>query len=350
MIAQTQRCVGHDARATSRRPWARRRRRSPAPTRLRAPTGSVPVSTATAWSHRRPRRARRKAARPPPARTGRRALGGSRARAGASADERRADRRTGRTRARASRPSSKPQITPSTDAQGEGSARSTSAAQARPARRLRPGRFGVRSPSRWGTSTTPSAPGGASSASVDERAVSTPRRRGAASVTFNRVQRATRGRKRPVASANPATGPIAWAVGSSLIVYQSRPCRSQTTTSPGRSPRAERGGHVVAGPRVRAAAPVSAHSPAASGGTEHLAGRRGIPGRWCRRRDQGGRSGTSPLSRRPVPGARRVTAVGPVRRPVELGMVSQSCWQHHLRRDAGCERPRVQPAQPASGS
>ena len=72
---------------------------------------------------------------------------------------------------------------------------------------------GVRSPSKYGTTTTPPAPGGAASASASSPAWSTPSQRAIASVTFVAFSVHTSGRKRPVASAKPATAPVGSAVG-----------------------------------------------------------------------------------------------------------------------------------------
>src|SRR5690606_31532206 len=89
-------------------------------------------------------------------------------------------------------------------------------------RRVRPctapvasGRFGVRSPSRYGTSDNPSAPGGADRANRDSSSWSTPSRVAAASSTRAALSVHTSGRNRPVVSAKPATMPDGSAAGDS---------------------------------------------------------------------------------------------------------------------------------------
>src|SRR5674476_629491 len=107
----------------------------------------------------------------------------------------------------ASRPAARPQSMPSM------------AARARLARVLeaivRPctlavasGRFGVRSPSKYGTSTTPAEPGSASRASRARPSWSTPRSPAMEPRTRAALSVATSGRKSPLASANPATAPV----------------------------------------------------------------------------------------------------------------------------------------------
>ena len=82
--------------------------------------------------------------------------------------------------------------------------------------RSRPGRFGVRSPSKYGTSTTPPRARRRGEGERASPAGSTPSQRATASVTFVAFSVQTSGRKRPVASANPATAPVGSAVGVSL--------------------------------------------------------------------------------------------------------------------------------------
>ena len=75
------------------------------------------------------------------------------------------------------------------------------------------GRFGDRSPSRYGSSVSPSAPGEAVSASAENPVASTPSSRPVTSSTRAAFTVATSGRNFPVASAKPATSPDGSAVG-----------------------------------------------------------------------------------------------------------------------------------------
>ena len=70
------------------------------------------------------------------------------------------------------------------------------------------GRLGVRSPSKYGTSTMPPAPGRRRAPAASRSSRSTPSRRAIASVTFVALSVQTSGRKRPVASAKPHTRPV----------------------------------------------------------------------------------------------------------------------------------------------
>jgi hypothetical protein len=84
----------------------------------------------------------------------------------------------------------------------------------------------------------PPAPGEASRASASKRAWSTPSQRAIVSVTLVALSVHTSGRKRPVASAKPATAPFASAVGESLTVYTVPDVPSEIATSPGCNPSA----------------------------------------------------------------------------------------------------------------
>ena len=130
------------------------------------------------------------------------------------------------------------------------------------------------------------------------------------SVTFVALSVHTSGRKRPVASANPATAPVGSAVGVSLTAYTVPDVPSEIATSPGRSPSAERGGHVVAGARARRprSDPNAAVVPARSVGPSTRGSRAAQSTVGVDDREQvepvlAGRRGE-------VAGARRVAAVG----------------------------------------
>src|ERR687886_732486 len=98
------------------------------------------------------------------------------------------------------------------------------------------GRFGVRSPSMYGTSTSPSAPAGADRASRDNSSWSTPSMRVAASSTRAALSVTTIGRNRPVQSANPATLPLGSVGATSLETNTVPEVPIETTTSPGSAP------------------------------------------------------------------------------------------------------------------
>ena len=153
------------------------------------------------------------------------------------------------------------------------------------------GRFGVRSPSKYGTSTAPDAPGSASSASRPSSAWSTPSRPAVASSTRAALSVAMSGRKSPVASAKPATVPEASAIGASVTAKTVPLVPIDTTTSPDARVEAERGRRVVARPgadeRCR-----SGVRPAASRGAEHAREDRVVPER--RARAGRGRSPSAP--------------------------------------------------------
>ena len=110
------------------------------------------------------------------------------------------------------RPASRLQTTPSTAARA--SCAGVTSVRSPVSVPVASGRFGVRSPSRWGTST--SAAGARRRLEGElrrSRSVSTPSSRAIASVTLVALSVQTRGRKRPVASAKPATVPVGSAVG-----------------------------------------------------------------------------------------------------------------------------------------
>ena len=110
------------------------------------------------------------------------------------------------------------------------------------------GRFGVRSPSKYGHDDDAARAGRRGERERVEPARGRRRAsRAIASVTFVALSVHTSGRKRPVASAKPATAPVASAVGVSLTAKTVPDVPSEIATSPGASPSAERGGHVVAG-------------------------------------------------------------------------------------------------------
>jgi hypothetical protein len=72
----------------------------------------------------------------------------------------------------------------------------------------------------------------------------------AASSTRAALRVATSGRKRPVASANPATVPEASAAGVAATLNTVPEVPIETMTSPSTAPTPERGGRVVAGARA----------------------------------------------------------------------------------------------------
>src|SRR5450755_251636 len=98
------------------------------------------------------------------------------------------------------------------------------------------GRFGDRSPSKYGSRVRPPAPGGAASASLDSPAASVPSSRAVRVRTRAALTVATSGRNRPVASANPATAPVMSAAGTLVTAYAVPEVPIETTTSPSPTP------------------------------------------------------------------------------------------------------------------
>ena len=99
------------------------------------------------------------------------------------------------------------------------------------------GRFGVRSPTKYGTRTRPSAPAGAASASRPSSPWSTPSRPPITSSTRAALSVVTIGRRAPVASAKPATVPLGSASSVSVTPKTVPLVPRDTATSPGPSPR-----------------------------------------------------------------------------------------------------------------
>ncbi len=100
------------------------------------------------------------------------------------------------------------------------------------------GRLGVRSPSRYGTYTSPSAPGAADSASSDRLVWSTPSTRAVASRIRAAFSVTARCRCRPIASAKPATSPVWSFARVSETVPTTPDVPNDSIVSPGRSARA----------------------------------------------------------------------------------------------------------------
>jgi len=95
----------------------------------------------------------------------------------------------------------------------------------------------VRSPSRYGTSTSPPAPAGAARARALRPAWSTPSIRAAASRTREALSVHASGRKAPVASAKPVTRPLGSAVGVAEIAETTPEVPIDSATSPSTMPR-----------------------------------------------------------------------------------------------------------------
>ena len=119
----------------------------------------------------------------------------------------------------------------------------------------------------------------------------------------------TSGRNRPVASAKPATAPVASAVGGSRPRTPCPTCRARSRRRPARRPR----------PRAAAMlSPVPADDRGSQVAPAHAAGRRARRGRPraasapSRARRRSGRAGRAAVvdGRRPVARPRRVTAIG----------------------------------------
>ena len=95
------------------------------------------------------------------------------------------------------------------------------------------GRLGVLSPSKYGRRVNPLAPAVAESARAPTSSCVFPRIFVAASIMRAAFNVQTRGKKRPVASAKPATAPVASWVGVSETAKAVPDVPSETTTSPG---------------------------------------------------------------------------------------------------------------------
>ena len=214
-----------------------RRARARAPSAVATSGGARPCSTAAACTHAPAATCSRRVGHD--ARAGRR---GRRARAGTRPTARRRRRAAsrplgvdaGRARARRGRRADRTRRPRTRRARAASRVTSERSPAIVP---VASGRFGVRSPSKYGTSVTPPAPGGAASASASSPAWSTPSSRAIASVTFVAFSVHTSGRKRPVASANPATAPVASAVGVSLTAKTVPDVPIEIATSPGRERR-----------------------------------------------------------------------------------------------------------------
>ncbi|CAB4587730.1 unannotated protein [freshwater metagenome] len=95
------------------------------------------------------------------------------------------------------------------------------------------GRLGVRSPSKYGKSVNPCAPGIDVNANSPTSLCDTPKMRVAASKIRAALSVQTSGKKRPVASAKPATAPLESWVGVSETAKAVPLVPSEITTSPG---------------------------------------------------------------------------------------------------------------------
>jgi hypothetical protein len=173
------------------------------------------------------------------------------------------------------------------------------------------GRLGVRSPSKCGTTTTPPAPAGTPPAMVSRMCRSTRSRAAAQSVTRVQLSVQTRGRKRPVASAKPATRPVPSAVGASATANTVPLVPRETATSPGPSPRARAAAMLSPVPQATTAPGATSRAwPAGSTGprTRGRAPASSRPGSTSASRS--GRSRPSAGDHQPVPEAspRSVTA------------------------------------------
>ena len=163
----------------------------------------------------------------------------------------------------ASSPSASPHSRPSTVARA--SRAGVALARVSPVSRPRAsGRSGVRSPSRNGSSTSPPL-SGVDSASSSSRARSTPSRVAVAPSTRAALSVQTSGRNRPVASAKPATSPLASAVGVSRDRGDHPAGADRHGHVAGDRAEAERGGHVVAGARAEHARRPRCARPASAG-------------------------------------------------------------------------------------
>ena len=161
-------------------------------------------------------------------------------------------RRTGTPAATsASTPSARPQSIPSTAARA--TLAGVIASRVRPTSDpVAPGRLGVLSPLRYGSSVSPPAPEAADKASLSRSARSTPSIPAVAVSTRAALSVQTSGRKRPVASAKPATRPLTSAVGLFATAKAVPLVPRETTTSPGRAPRPSAAAMLspVPGPRI----------------------------------------------------------------------------------------------------
>ena len=150
------------------------------------------------------------------------------------------------------------------------------------------GRFGVRSPSRWGTRTSPPAPGAARQREVVEALVVDAEQRRDGVGHLGGVQRAHE-RQEPSGGVGEAgDGASGSADGVSLTVKAVPLVPRLSTRSPGRAPRPSAAAMLspVPGPTT-----APRHSPAGSSGR----GRGAEPDQsGRRRRARGGRAGTAP--------------------------------------------------------
>ena len=202
------------------------------------------------------------------------------------------------------------------------------------------GRFGVRSPSRYGSSVSPPAPGSAGQrqlvqlGQVDAEQARRPRSAPGPRSACRPAAGAGRSRRRTRPPSRSAS-----AAGTSLTPNAVPEVPSDTTTSPGAEAEPERGGHVVAGARRRAA-----HPPAVS--PDRL-GRPGDPRQLAASRPNASAQQVRPVlpgGRRPVAGAGGVAAVGGRRlsrtgpQPVREPVVRQQTPSRPARRCAGSAR------------
>ena len=128
------------------------------------------------------------------------------------------------------------------------------------------GKFGVRSPSKYGSRVRPPEPGGALRASRANASMSTPSNSAVLVNTRAAFRVHTRGRKRPLASANPATSPDGSDDGESDPANAVPEVPRDTTTSPGpmSSDKAAPMLSPVPGPNTTGASPVMPSSARAS--------------------------------------------------------------------------------------
>ena len=196
----------------------------------------------------------------------------------------------------ASRPSSSPHTTPSIAAR----ARCSRVVDVRTPV-IAPdafGRLGVRSPSKYGTTTTPPAPAGAASASASSAAWSTPSQRRDRLGHLRGVERADE--RKEAAGCVGESGDRAGRVGGRRVahrVHGSR--RSERDRDVARlQPEGERGGHVVAGTRGDDRLGPERGGRARAGRSARARAGAAAPNRRPRRRSRAGRAGTRRSRRR----------------------------------------------------
>src|SRR5262249_54802540 len=160
------------------------------------------------------------------------------------------------------------------------------------------GRSGVRSPSRYGSSVIPPAPGPAARASAESPSRSVPSNDAVADSTRPALIVHTSGRNRPVASANPATAPDGSLAGTSRTATAAPEAPPAPATSPGLGPSPSAAPMLPPVPADTAAP--QAVSPTASPGRATRGSRSGCPiAAWAR----SGRQVPAGVAKYPVPDA-----------------------------------------------